>query len=547
MRKLFLILLFCLIASSSFASDLFVNFNATGSNNGSSLTDGWESFSNINWTSVDGLTGGDRLWICGHATSTLTTGQTGEEGDPIIIDGDCSTQGGEDGSITASGNAANIGSWVTLRNMTLYGGDDVVNADGSTGAIVEYNTITSDGTSSSQSAGMRCQSCTNPIYRGNTFYGIGSGGQPDGVYIQYGSGALIERNYIEITSTSGSHVDCVQFNGSNGATIRYNYCYQNNTNSADRQGFYGTYMSGIVKVYGNVAYGPYMKQVLSMARYSYNATYYTYNNTIIGGPYNTDRLAWYHAQTGYSLTAYHFNNYCYTASTTSTCVDRDASNGSVTLYSDYNISYCPNDVDDCWDYGTFSSWQAQGQDLHSSHQDGLLDSNYRPTSSSPLIDAGNNLGSEYDDGLSIEMTTTAWISSFGTVDRDIEGGSGWNVGAFEYSTEGDTTPPNLSNLLPSGAQRCSDSEWPYTTFTLRVTTNETSTCKYATENIDYGSMTTFTTTGGTSHSESMTILCGESPQYYIKCSDGYDNISSASLLAFTIDKDPPPQKYYQVH
>lgn len=81
-----------------------------------------------------------------------------------------------------------------------------------------------------------------------------------------------------------------------------------------------------------------------------------------------------------------------------------------------------------------------------------------------------------------------------------------------FTTEADTIVPvvnsaNASSITTTGA-------------TLNVTTDESATCSYATTDSAYGSMTPFTTTGGTSHSVDLTGLASDTGHnYFVRCAD----------------------------
>jgi len=92
----------------------------------------------------------------------------------------------------------------------------------------------------------------------------------------------------------------------------------------------------------------------------------------------------------------------------------------------------------------------------------------------------------------------------------------------------DTTPPTRSNGSPSGTLTSGA-----TSTTMSLTTNETSTCKYSnTSNVPYATMpNTFSTTGGTSHSTTISGLTdGSSYTHYIKCQDIAGNVNSDDFL-----------------
>ncbi|MCZ6704080.1 MAG: hypothetical protein O6940_13705, partial [Ignavibacteria bacterium] len=103
LSKTFLIFIFCFITASN-ATNYYVDKDAIGSNNGSSWTNAWESFADINWAVLEA---GDTLYISGGTIST-TYNETlkpnttnGEVGSRITI-----TKGidaGHDGEVIIDG------------------------------------------------------------------------------------------------------------------------------------------------------------------------------------------------------------------------------------------------------------------------------------------------------------------------------------------------------------------------------------------------------------------------------------------------------------
>lgn len=97
---------------------------------------------------------------------------------------------------------------------------------------------------------------------------------------------------------------------------------------------------------------------------------------------------------------------------------------------------------------------------------------------------------------------------------------------------GDTTPPVISGLLPTGVQSNLT-----TSVTLQATTDENATCKYNTTDTSYASMSnTFATTGGTAHSQSgFAVSAGNSYTRYVRCSDTSGNANtSSSTISFSV-------------
>ena len=98
----------------------------------------------------------------------------------------------------------------------------------------------------------------------------------------------------------------------------------------------------------------------------------------------------------------------------------------------------------------------------------------------------------------------------------------------------DGTPPVLSGLGPS-ANLANTA----TTASLVVTTDEAATCKYSTTSgTAFGSMTSFGTTGSTSHSSTVSVKAGTVYWYYFKCQDGSANTSTDSTVRFAVNPNP---------
>jgi hypothetical protein len=96
----------------------------------------------------------------------------------------------------------------------------------------------------------------------------------------------------------------------------------------------------------------------------------------------------------------------------------------------------------------------------------------------------------------------------------------------------------MSNGTPSG-------ELPYgtTSTAMTIQTNESATCKYGTSDVAYASLpSTFTTTGGTAHSQTLTGLTnGTAYAYYVRCMDTSSNVDTASAaITFNVSGTVPP-------
>ena len=93
---------------------------------------------------------------------------------------------------------------------------------------------------------------------------------------------------------------------------------------------------------------------------------------------------------------------------------------------------------------------------------------------------------------------------------------------------GDTTPPVRSNGQPTGTLPAGTSQT-----SLSLATSENATCRYATTaGVAYGSMpNTFTTTGATAHSTTVTgLVNGVSYTYYVRCQDTAANANTDDFV-----------------
>ncbi len=109
-RLTYFSVLFIFISTITYATDYYVDKNASGQNNGNSWSNAWQSFSAINWGS---LQPGDIVYISGGSDSTqyneqLTVGKSGTAGSPItIIAGKYSpSPGGHSGRVIIDGGGS---------------------------------------------------------------------------------------------------------------------------------------------------------------------------------------------------------------------------------------------------------------------------------------------------------------------------------------------------------------------------------------------------------------------------------------------------------
>jgi len=183
------------------------------------------------------------------------------------------------------------------------------------------------------------------------------------------------------------------------------------------------------------------------------------------------------------------------------------------FYADYNNFY------DCgyfwidWVTGDFTWWKAQTVwDNYSItgnpnfiNPGGTNPEDYKLQSSSPTLTLGIDRQDYDNDG-----NTTERIPAGAYITGD-------EIIGYTDSGTPDTTPPSRSNPQPTGILSSGT-----TSTIISLYTDETATCKYSEiAGTAYDSITnTFTTTGGTTHSQTITGLSdGNTYTYYIRCQD----------------------------
>lgn len=156
------------------------------------------------------------------------------------------------------------------------------------------------------------------------------------------------------------------------------------------------------------------------------------------------------------------------------------------------------------------------------------------------LDTNTNIGSEITattsspNNFSLTWNSTSVSDGSHTiiaVSRDTMGNYATSS-AITVTVSNDSTAPSISAGSPSGSQSAGT-----TGVTLSLTTNEAATCKYGTTaSTAYASIaSTFTTTGGATHSASITGLSnGTSYSYYIRCTDGTNANTSDYTISFSV-------------
>ena len=326
-RLLYISVLFLLISMITYATDHYVDKNASGGNNGTSWNDAWQSFSSINWSSIQP---GDFIYISGGTdssvyTQTLTVGANGTAGNPITItigkyapvstghSGRVIFDGGG-GSMTAFQVRAtgqgrkyitikgfecrNLGKGVNIEDVASnivvdslyiynYSGQGAIMLNGASSYSIDSTTI------------KNCRIISVQL----------AASQSDGVYAQRCQRTLFHNNYIhQRNQDPNAHTDCLQAYLTNGWVITNNFFINDSVYSPEGGGtpmILGSEGNNPVIIYNNFLYmggiwDPSGSQNSSLWTRWYNnnpmpPTWVIHNTIVVNGPRCRDFIQEYDA------------------------------------------------------------------------------------------------------------------------------------------------------------------------------------------------------------------------------------------------------------
>lgn len=243
LKLIFISALFLIQCSRPTLSSYYVNLNASGSNNGTSWVDAWESFSDIDW---DCISPGDTLFISGGTDSLiyqeqLSVGASGTASNPIIISIGkySSSPNGHSGRVIIDGSLTRSQSiyiqnknYVTVKGFECRHAKKGVYVEDNASNIVldSLNIYDYEDQAGIFINGANEYTIDSTIIRNCRIVSFQKyAGQTDGIYVQRAQRTFIYNNYVhQRNQDPNAHTDCLQGYLANGFTI-YNNIFINDS------------------------------------------------------------------------------------------------------------------------------------------------------------------------------------------------------------------------------------------------------------------------------------------------------------------------------
>ncbi len=432
----YVITLFCVPV---YAANHYVDKNASGSNNGTSWSNAWQNLSNVQWST---LGAGDTLFISGGTSSTiynetLTIGASGNANGLLVVTKGRTT--GHNGEVILDGGNTGFGIYVqndqyvkvsdlTIRNMDLGArildpanvirieNCNMYNLHGGGIDISGYNgTYNTDQVDS-----VFIVNCSVVSHETN-------GNQTDGIDIAYCQNIFITDSYVSVDNVGEAHTDIIQtYQIAKNVTLKRNRLEnlidKTINPSSGANGLMMDKLVGTITIDNNVLRTPNFNAGAGIcaALFAYSQSdpplVYFYNNTCI----------WDNATNAFS-----FGSSSYPVASGSKYKNNIFYSTGLTGGAD-PVNFGPNsscsNVSNNIFYSSAGSWSG-GSNCSSPHANPMFTnpgSDWTLQGGSPAIDAGIDLGSEYQKDRAGNLRT-------GT----------WDLGAYEYvGGGGGNNPPN---------------------------------------------------------------------------------------------------------
>ncbi len=450
LRMYTILIIFALVSIPIYGTNHYVDKNASGSNNGSSWSNAWESFSAINWGSINS---GDVIYISGGNDSTvynetLNIGKSGVNGNRIVI-----TKGidsGHNGEVVIDGQNSRSNcideqghDYITISNLKMKNWSDVgIDMDGASEALVShcrfFHTQGIEVLKIRNSSNVIIEYCTSdqtPTPNSGSF-----GGNGDFLQAYNGSNYTFRYNHITLRNINADdHCDVFQMYDMVGDVYAYGNFYQHlDTKTNNAQGIYMTTSNITLYCYNNIAYFPYAKSAIGVnnTSSSYTGHIVAYGNTFYQGEGSVGNCIWLQYFAPGNIIK---NNILVSMSNTAPIY---FGTGSGTPSIDYNTLYAPNSnaIGGYNGSKTWSQWQSAGFDIHGKNADpkfkNIGSKDFSLQENSPALDAGMTAGNPYNiDIMGISRPQ----------------GQNYDMGAYEYveGTGGNNPPNQPGNPNPS--------------------------------------------------------------------------------------------------
>ncbi len=421
----------------------YVDKNASGSNNGTSWSNAWQNLSNVQWST---LGAGDTLFISGGTSSTiynetLTIGASGNANGLLVVTKGRTT--GHNGEVILDGGNTGFGIYVqndqyvkvsdlTIRNMDLGArildpanvirieNCNMYNLHGGGIDISGYNgTYNTDQVDS-----VFIVNCSVVSHETN-------GNQTDGIDIAYCQNIFITDSYVSVDNVGEAHTDIIQtYQIAKNVTLKRNRLEnlidKTINPSSGANGLMMDKLVGTITIDNNVLRTPNFNAGAGIcaALFAYSQSdpplVYFYNNTCI----------WDNATNAFS-----FGSSSYPVASGSKYKNNIFYSTGLTGGAD-PVNFGPNsscsNVSNNIFYSSAGSWSG-GSNCSSPHANPMFTnpgSDWTLQGGSPAIDAGIDLGSEYQKDRAGNLRTGTW--DLGAYELSSGGGNyifiypGWN-------------------------------------------------------------------------------------------------------------------------